>query len=91
MLNEMEHKYSFCGCKAIVNMKDKIQFDNGDTWYARTANWHMTHGQRCHIGYIDSSIHPDIVQSCVIPCCCLPPFNAIHYFNYDIETFDGDE
>jgi hypothetical protein len=51
----------------------------------------MTHGVRCHIGYIDSAIHPDIIQEAIIPCCSLPPFNAVHYFNYDIETFEGDE
>lgn len=91
MLREMENKYAFCGYNAITRMKNQCNFDNGDIWRARVASWQMTHGVRCNIAYIDSAIHPDIIQECIIPCCSLLPFNAVHYFNYDIETFEGDE
>lgn len=91
MLREMEHRYAFCGHRTTGRMRNQCNFDNGDIWRARIASWEMTHGVRCHIAYIDSAIHPDIIQEAIIPCCSLLPFNAVHYFNYDVETFEGDE
>lgn len=91
MLREMESRYAFCGHRTTGRMRNQCNFDNGDIWRARIASWEMTHGVRCHIAYIDSAIHPNIIQEAIIPCCSLLPFNAVHYFNYDIETFEGDE
>ena len=92
MLNDMENRYNnICGYKTTSKTREQRNFENGDVWRARVANYQMAHGVRCHIAYIDSAISPNIIQECIIPCCCLPPFNAVHYFNYNIETFEGDE
>ena len=92
MLRDMEYRYNnMCGYRTTSNMRDQCNFENGDVWRAMAANDKMTHGARCHIAYVDSAINLEIVKKCIIPCCSLPPFNAVHYFNYDIETFEGDE
>ena len=92
MLADMTFKYTQLYQIPIVSKtKYRVIFKNGDSWSAREASYNSTHGYRCHIGYIDSAIDPTIVQECIIPCCSFGPFNAVHYFHYDIETFDeGD-
>lgn len=92
MLDDMENRYNaLCGYKTTTRMRAQRNFENGDVWRARVANYQMTHGVRCNIAYIDSDINSELVQECIIPCCSLQPFNAIHYFNYDVETFEGEE
>lgn len=82
-LDDITENYKRYRYKVVKKIKTKYQyqvvFDNGDVWRATNAS-ESSRGSKANVAYIDREIDDEVVQTVILRCVAMGPWNATHYY-----------
>lgn len=65
--------------EVVHRTKDKVEFDNGDSWRVIPAR-DISRGHACNIGLIERGTPDDIIHTLIMPCINSCPYQGYNYY-----------